>query len=309
MKNDQFLMVLPSNSSMGYFAENAASSYITELPHAIYLHGEWEVALSEIQFPSTFYHVNLGENELRFVDIEQLQPKEDDEDVLTTTAKIKKVAIPPGIYKNIGELIGEINNVCKDIGAHFKLTLAPGGKIEFSIGCNDLDCKLFHHLNVSDNLLRILGCGEKIRKPYGPYFKKVKVINPDSENSIYFGIFARLGKRNEHDTRITMRFLTPEAYSLARGIPDKLFVYCDICEPYITGDVQTPLLRIVPVEVHGADYVYGENQVQHFSPMHYIPLRQMNFRRVEINIKDEFGEKVPFQSGTSSVTLHFRRYQ
>ena len=37
--------------------------------------------------------------------------------------------------------------------------------------------------------------------------------------------------------------------SLWRGIPDKMFVYCDICEPYITGDVRTPLLRIVPVEI------------------------------------------------------------
>lgn len=28
-----------------------------------------------------------------------------------------------------------------------------------------------------------------------------------------------------------------ELGSLLRGISDKLFVYCDICEPYITGDV------------------------------------------------------------------------
>jgi len=39
---------LPSNSSMRYFPENIITSFITELPHIVHLHGEWEVALNEI---------------------------------------------------------------------------------------------------------------------------------------------------------------------------------------------------------------------------------------------------------------------
>ena len=58
-------MILPSNSSMQYFPENTTSSFITELLQTVELHGEWEVALSEIQFPCSFSHVRLfPENEI-----------------------------------------------------------------------------------------------------------------------------------------------------------------------------------------------------------------------------------------------------
>jgi len=70
MRADQFLLVLPSNSSMRYFPNNKTSSFITELPQSLHLHGEWEVALSEIQFPNTFFHIRRGENILSFVDID-----------------------------------------------------------------------------------------------------------------------------------------------------------------------------------------------------------------------------------------------
>jgi len=111
---------------MRYFPQNTTMSFVTELPQAVHLHGEWEVALNEIQFFTTFLHINHGENVIRF-----------------------------------------------------------------------------------DN-----------REPHGSL----------------------------------------------QGIPDKLFIYCDICEPYITGDVQTPFLRIVPVELqhYGHYYAYGANQVKYF---------------------------------------------
>jgi len=98
-------------------------------------------------------------------------------------------------------------------------------------------------------------------------------------------------------------------YSLWRGIPDKLFVYCDVYASYITGDARTPLLRIMPVSIAGNNYSYGTNLVKHFSPPHYIPLQKTNFRRIEIDIRDQLGERIPFESGMLTVTLHFRRVQ
>ena len=69
MEEEQFLLVLLSNRSMRHFPNNTTSSFITELPHLIVLHGEWEVAISEIQFPCTFLHVRQNENVIRFVDV------------------------------------------------------------------------------------------------------------------------------------------------------------------------------------------------------------------------------------------------
>ena len=88
-----------------------------------------------------------------------------------------------------------------------------------------------------------------------------------------------------------------------------IFVYCDNCAPYITGDVRTPLLRIVLIEIRSHNYAFGANLVKHFSFPNYISLQQTNFRTIEIDIRDHLGNKIPFEFGTLTVTLHFKRKQ
>jgi len=48
-------------------------------------------------------------------------------------------------------------------------------------------------------------------------------------------------------------------------------LYCDICAPYITNDMCTPLLRIVPIEIRSHNYAFGVNLVKYFSFPNYIP--------------------------------------
>src|ERR1700728_377193 len=93
---EQFLLVLPSNSSMRYFPGNTTTSFHTELPHTIQLIGEWEVALSENQYPCSFYHVRAGsdENVVKFVDLKYGASEKG-----PFTAK--EATIEPGVYKNI----------------------------------------------------------------------------------------------------------------------------------------------------------------------------------------------------------------
>ena len=42
---------------------------------------------------------------------------------------------------------------------------------------------------------------------------------------------------------------------LSNGLPSMLMIYSEICEPYVTGDVQTRLLRAVSLNID--DYTYG----------------------------------------------------
>ena len=88
-------------------------------------------------------------------------------------------------------------------------------------------------------------------------------------------------------------------------MPHQLFIYSDICEPCIVGDVQTPLLRIAPVNYK--DYVFGSNELHTFTPVSYVALIRNSFSIVVIDIRDHIGRIVPFECGTSTVTLHFRR--
>jgi len=53
----QFHMTLPSNSSMKIFPDNTLSNFKVKLPEAINLSGKWEVGLSSITFPHTWYSI------------------------------------------------------------------------------------------------------------------------------------------------------------------------------------------------------------------------------------------------------------
>ena len=93
--------------------------------------------------------------------------------------------------------------------------------------------------------------------------------------------------------------------SLARAIPDQLFVYSNLCEPCMVGDTNAPLFRIVNVEAK--DFIFGSTIVKKFAPINYIPLLNNRFQTIDIDIRDQFGKAIPFEFGTLTVTLHFKR--
>ena len=52
-----FYLTLPSNSSSSYYSNNTMTNYTTKLHNRTCLTGEWEVGLSEISFPKTWYTI------------------------------------------------------------------------------------------------------------------------------------------------------------------------------------------------------------------------------------------------------------
>ena len=79
-----------------------------------------------------------------------------------------------------------------------------------------------------------------------------------------------------------------------------LYVYCDLIERVAVGNAKVPLLRIVPIQ-KGPIITTSYNQV------FYYPVMRKIFGAVEINIKGDTGEIIPFVGGKSFVTLHFRQ--
>ena len=88
---------------------------------------------------------------------------------------------------------------------------------------------------------------------------------------------------------------------LDHGFHD-LYVYCDIIQPQYVGDALVPLLRILPVE--GKD---GERISKSFIRPQYLPVSRKQFESIEVNIKRDTGETVPFEFGRVLLTLHFRQ--
>lgn len=93
--------------------------------------------------------------------------------------------------------------------------------------------------------------------------------------------------------------------NLYLGLPSQLFIYSDIIQPQIVGDVMTSLIRIIPLDP--TKYIYGAYKMHAFSPAHYLPVMRREFDTIETDIRTSVGGKVPFQFGTSCVKLHFRR--
>ncbi|CAH1240716.1 Hypp6072 [Branchiostoma lanceolatum] len=81
-----------------------------------------------------------------------------------------------------------------------------------------------------------------------------------------------------------------------------LYVYGDIVQHRLVGDVKVPLLRII--KVSGED---GEIIDHPIITPHYIPLSKRRFETVEIDIRNELGHPVPFVQGRAIVTLHLRQ--
>lgn len=83
-----------------------------------------------------------------------------------------------------------------------------------------------------------------------------------------------------------------------------IYVYCDLVEPQIVGDVQAPLLKVVKVE--GKD---GEMINASYTRPYYVPVIRQHFQSIQIDIRLHSGDLVPFERGKVYIVLHFRLRQ
>jgi len=81
----------------------------------------------------------------------------------------KEVTFPNGIYNDIHELINAINITCKVAESHFYFEQQKGGKVLIRINYDE-KCKMLHHINFSDNLLRMLGFASAISRNNYPFY-------------------------------------------------------------------------------------------------------------------------------------------
>jgi hypothetical protein len=269
---DQFYITLPSNSSMKYFYNNTTTRYSTQLPRQIELIGEWEVALVEIQYPLTLQTVNEPFNVVRLHTHHTAKPRENWEDVGSDRSEKKKrlteaeYTVQPGVYTDIWQIIGALNAVGV-LNEHLEFGRADSvdDRLVVTRKCT---CAAGHYLSFSPGLYRQLG------------FPKMT-------------------------TNVATKLMARHPVNLAGGVPAQMFIYSDLVEPRIVGDVCAPLLRIV--QTVGKNFRSGSSESKSLSPPHYVPLLLTSFRTIEIDIRDPLGRPMPFTHGTLTVTLHFKR--
>ena len=63
---NQFYLTLPSNSSAEYYPNNTVTQFNTRLHRSFNLVGEWEVGMTEIMFPHSWYNVGREDSFFEF---------------------------------------------------------------------------------------------------------------------------------------------------------------------------------------------------------------------------------------------------
>ena len=79
-----------------------------------------------------------------------------------------------------------------------------------------------------------------------------------------------------------------------------LYVYTDIIQNLLVGDMRAPLLRVVPVKSR-----YGGTTCVTYEQTQFLPLSRSIIQTMEINISSDTDELVSFVSEKSIVTLAF----
>ena len=103
---------------------------------------------------------------------------------------------------------------------------------------------------------------------------------------------------------VTQTFTGRYVADLNKG-QEPMYVYSDIMEPCPVGDTRSPLLRIIQ---HNENYAESASLChKEFTRIHYHKVKRKNINEIEIDIKDCYGEKIPFDRGILTVTLHLRR--
>ena len=91
------------------------------------------------------------------------------------------------------------------------------------------------------------------------------------------------------------------SYDVKRGL-NSIYVYCNVVDTQIVGDVYAPLLRTVAVKGEQGDVIS-----EIFDRPHYVNVNTDEVSMLEINIKDDTGKDISFNFGKVLCKLHFRQ--
>ena len=94
---------LVSNASRELFQDNTLSSFTNFLPEQVNLEGQWEVATSEISYPSMYQ--NITEGKLKFFDAK-------------LSKSTKTYNLEPGLYISITDILEAVNMLVQKRNKH-----------------------------------------------------------------------------------------------------------------------------------------------------------------------------------------------
>lgn len=276
-----FYVVLPSNASLKLHPGNTLTEYTVQLPVPIHLEGKYEVGLQSFEYTRSWNNIKEGENRIKF----------------SINGINMEMDITQGFYSSERDIVEMINTF-----------------IEREIVVRE------KHDTTIKKLLKITDPKKYIYMDFDPMSRRVTLFTA-ATTSLWMsrGLADILGfARNQFGEISSTALPLEECIAALKTLPHAevrgtfqvdyhrglhmLYVYCNIVTGQVVGDVWAPLIKTVPVGgEHGANVM-----TEYISPQ-YIPVLTNQFPSITISIRDDAGEKVSFEHGRVTATLHFRR--
>ena len=312
---------LLSNASNNVFPNNEMGDFSTILASPVTLSGDWEVGLSEINIPGSF--LNIGKEDAWFRTVQFLPGARKIDDQVSKDALIRlkgivniykiepfnRIRLKSHYYIKVnGNILGLPEILYGDKKKIF-LTQSPSeefsGKFEiFEAATKEkkYEIESRHYTSIEEIIKEV---NLKASNAFKLTLINGKVVCEFSEVchvvQFSFQLASMLGFRHHSVQKHVNR---------AHFLPDMspgfnaIMVYTDFIEESHVGDIQAPLLRLLPkLNVNS-----NESMSYECYPIQYKKILQHEISHIRIVLRDDTGRKLSFQDdGRVSLTLHVRK--
>ncbi len=261
--SEEFFLVLPSNASPILYPDNKVSAYTVLLPHPIDLGPNWLVTLSEISYTKSWFNVQESKIGMQYVDGIGDEVVDDH----------YQLTLPAGYYPSPEDFVKTINRKMKEWKRIAGVKSVPQYVVE--------DRKL--RLNQTE--AGTPAKGEAELPNWGGKRRYSASFEPQIEEVL--GITNPRAQRPIH---------------LNQGWGN-LYVYSDIVEESIVGDVTAPLLRVIGTDTQAP---FGTQITVSFDDEQYRRVSRHSFQEITIYLANDQGKRPHFHFGRVTVTLKFK---
>jgi hypothetical protein len=261
--SEEFFLVLPSNASPILYPDNKVSAYTVLLPHPIDLGPNWLVTLSEISYTKSWFNVQESNIVMEYVD--GIGDKVVDD--------THKLTLPGGYYHSPEDFVKTINKTMQGWERINGVNAVPEYVVE--------DRKF--KIRLTDN--GVAAEGEAKLPSWGYKRKFNAAFEPQVEEIL--GIANLPAQRPIH---------------LNQGWGN-IYVYSDIVEESIVGDVTAPLLRVIGTDTQAP---FGTQITISFDDEQYRRVSHHSFQEISIYLANDQGKRPHFHFGRVTVTLKFK---
>nr|CAD2209252.1 unnamed protein product [Meloidogyne enterolobii] len=317
-----FYIIIPSNTNI---EGNRTNSFRVRLPHKLQFNSEWHVGLAVMVYPHSW--PSLGTNNEQTVTVywksgmcEALVDKFRNVHIEYTN-KLKELRTQAkDKYKRLKELYQKRTEPVSNVttAEHVSIseeTEVPSLKSEDEIFT---DLMNIENLKMPDDFKRIISVTNEVGfDPWIRVFRKPRLacnfefhsyknrfsLHIDSEYVEKIELTEQLAYILGFDRQILTETCIANFMPDMRGGVSCFHVYAPgLIEPMVIGDVTAPVLRIVTIRGKQDEII--EEQ---FLCVQYHKLLVKEISEIFIEIRTSSGTLMPFQYGTCTLTLHFKK--